>query len=654
MTTDHRSVGNGVYFMLLFGVALIIGGIALPILGLEDKVGVMAVLVMVVFGLLMSLLSIGLIIVAKLYVRTKASEAFVRTGKGGMVVIQDGGALVIPMIHEIMRVSLETMVLSVKREGGAGALITKDKLRADIEAQFYLCVKPKNDDIKAAARSLGSKMGNEQAVRTLVEDKLISALRNAASTRDLEELNSDRAAFTKSVEESIAIDLAHNGLTLETVTISRLDQTNTSTLNENNIFDAQGLRTIAEITQKAHTDRNKLESEGAQARAKQNVEMAQQILTYNQQQISAEAKQQSEITTFKVAQERISKENEIERDRAIAIAVQQKEQAIQVATQEKEQAVLVATQVKDKAVQIAVQDRERAVEVATREKLSAIAEAEQAKALKEAEKNNAEAERETAAQTIETVKVQAQAERQRNVEVTQAEAAAQKLKVAAEQAADAAAYKTQKEAEAQKTAASAQAEATRQNAEAAAAAQVAKAQAEATSTLAKANADAASTLAMAKAEADGKTAIMVATRAEAMIPVEVDAAQVTNEKARVDVKEREVAVLKQELEAREAHGSAAQEFELSKLRITQESMVRIESAKAMAEMHGKTEITVVSTAEDVAKMNTRYLQGFGLANGIGGFVAGSDDKVLEGAGEMASLMRALLQRLGAEPSKKVA
>lgn len=635
---DHKNVGGGVYAILAFGILLLLVGITLPLLDSQTKIGFGVVLTLVFFGLIMSLFATGLVVVAKLYVRTKASEAFVKTGKGGMVVIQNGGAIVIPMIHEITRVSLQTMMLPVKREGGAGALITKDKLRADVEAQFYVCVKPLDEDIQAAARSLGNKMGDDVSVRNLIEDKLTSALRNAASVRTLEELNSNREAFTKAVEECIKNDLAHNGLTLESVTISRLDQTDPKSLKEDNIFDAQGLRTIADITQRARTERNLLEKTGEQEREQQNVQTKRQLLGLQQQQVEAEQQQKAEIAGITAAQDRAAQEKGIERDRAIAIALQAKEQAVSVATQAKEQAVSVAMQEKDKAVQIAMQDKERAVSVATQEKLAATAEAEQAKAIKEAAKNTAEAEREQALQSIATVKAQAEADRQKKVDVTRAEGEAQKLKVAAEQAADAAAYRTQKEAEAQKTAAEAQAQATRMNAEAAAAAQVAKA-----------TADATSTLALAKAEADGKTAIVAATQAEAMILVNVDAASVAVIRSRVDVKAREVEVLQQELQARAEHGQAAQDFELAKLRITLDSSVRIESAKAYAAIHGKMETTIVSTAEDAAKMNQRYLQGLGLAKALGGFVAGTDDKLLEGAGDIASLLRALLQRLGTKP-----
>ncbi len=58
----------------------------------------------------------------------------------------------------------------------------------------------------------------------------------------------------------------------------------------------------------------------------------------------------------------------------------------------------------------------------------------------------------------------------------------------------------------------------------------------------------------------------------------------------------------------------------------------------------------VSTAEDAAKMNQRYLQGLGLANGFGGFVTGLDDKTLEGAGDIAALLRELVRRLGDKTS----
>ena len=189
-----------------------------------------------------------LLVVTRLYQKTKASESFVRTGAGGVQVIRDGGCIVIPFLHELVRVSLQTIKLEVVREN-EDALITLDKLRADIRAEFFVRVQPDRESILQASRSLGERMSSSGAVKELVEDKLVSALRTAAAGKTLEQLNSERDEFLAEVMKLVADDLRSNGLILETATISKLDQTDERFLKVENIFDAQGRRKIAEITQ---------------------------------------------------------------------------------------------------------------------------------------------------------------------------------------------------------------------------------------------------------------------------------------------------------------------------------------------------------------------------------------------------------------------
>ena len=52
-------------------------------------------------------------VVTKLYRKASANMAFVRTGAGGARVVKDGGTLVVPVIHHVIPVSLETMRLNV-------------------------------------------------------------------------------------------------------------------------------------------------------------------------------------------------------------------------------------------------------------------------------------------------------------------------------------------------------------------------------------------------------------------------------------------------------------------------------------------------------------------------------------------------------------
>ena len=56
----------------------------------------------------------------------------------------------------------------------------------------------------------------------LVQEKLVSALRTVAATKELVELHAKRDEFASAVQEIVTNDLASNGLTLESVTISAL------------------------------------------------------------------------------------------------------------------------------------------------------------------------------------------------------------------------------------------------------------------------------------------------------------------------------------------------------------------------------------------------------------------------------------------------
>ena len=82
------------------------------------------------------LLTIGLIF-AKLYVRATKELAFVRTGLGGEKVVKDGGAICLPVLHETIPVNMNTLRIEVEKTQ-KDALITRDRMRVDVKADFYL------------------------------------------------------------------------------------------------------------------------------------------------------------------------------------------------------------------------------------------------------------------------------------------------------------------------------------------------------------------------------------------------------------------------------------------------------------------------------------------------------------------------------------
>ena len=130
----------------------------------------------------------------RMYRRASKEIAFVRTGVGGEKVVMNGGALVFPIFHETMPVNMNTLVLSVIRRDGE-ALITLDRLRIDVKAEFYVRVKPDSEAIAMAAQTLGQRTMQPEMLKDLVEGKFVDALRSVAAGMTMNELHEQRADF---------------------------------------------------------------------------------------------------------------------------------------------------------------------------------------------------------------------------------------------------------------------------------------------------------------------------------------------------------------------------------------------------------------------------------------------------------------------------
>lgn len=332
----------------------------------------LAFVIFVIFVLFM-------VMMAKWYKRTASNEALVRTGKGGRKVVIDGGIFQIPILHRIQPISLETMKLTVSRVGKE-AFITADSLRVDIEAEFYIRVEAKEENILMASRTLGDKSLNPQTLKDLEEGKLIGALRSVSATQTLQDLHEQRQAFADAVQQTCMEDLESNGLTLESVSVTNLDQIDVQFLDsENNTFDAVGLMQITEVTEEQKRARNEVEKIAEVAIKEKDVEAQKQQYTLEQDQAIAEAEQKREIATHaaeqeaetakvKAEQEQLVQKAEIERDRAVEEAKIQSELAVERASIEK---------------QMDIERMEKEREMVEKDRLEATRELEMAQAEKE-------------------------------------------------------------------------------------------------------------------------------------------------------------------------------------------------------------------------------------------------------------------------------
>ena len=104
---------------------------------------------------LFSIIILG-IVFSRLYRKTTKELTFVRTGFGGEKVVVDGGALILPILHDYIDINMQSMKVTVARSK-SDSFITKDRMRVDITADFYIRVGEDRESISRAAQTLGKK-----------------------------------------------------------------------------------------------------------------------------------------------------------------------------------------------------------------------------------------------------------------------------------------------------------------------------------------------------------------------------------------------------------------------------------------------------------------------------------------------------------------
>ncbi|MBT9459778.1 MAG: flotillin family protein [Burkholderiaceae bacterium] len=349
---------------------------------------------------LLSLFTIG-IVFARLYKRSTKETAFVRTGLGGQKVIMDGGAIVLPVFHERVLVNMNTLKLEVMRRERE-SLITKDRMRVDVTAAFFVRVKQTAESVSTAAQTLGTRTLHPDALKALVEDKFVDSLRATAATMTIQELQDKRRDFVQAVQNAVAEDLEKNGLELESVSLTSLDQTDKQFFNPNNAFDAEGLTRLTEQTEARRKQRNDVEQETEmQVRAK-NLDAQRQKLTIEQDQEFATLAQQRQIETAraeqsaqiatqqaernleaeaaKIGAERQVGQKKIEAEREIKSAEIEKNLVVQTREIELERKTEMLRAEQRKQVEIARQDMQIAIATKSTEQSVADALADQARA----------------------------------------------------------------------------------------------------------------------------------------------------------------------------------------------------------------------------------------------------------------------------------
>ncbi|MBC5795802.1 flotillin family protein [Sphaerospermopsis sp. LEGE 00249] len=441
---------------------------------------------------LVILLLLSLFAYTRVYVVTPNNEAFVRTGglftKKKSVILY-GGCIVLPGFHQLTRVPLREMSIDVERTGKL-AVRTKDYLRADIRVTFYVCINASEEDVLTAAARLsqnGSRITPED-IKEALEKRADDAIRAAAKTKDLAEIDSDKLGFAQEVLNLVGTDLKKVGLTLNNIAISEILES--VTYDPDNFFDAQGVRLRTEIIQRSIQQKREVELATQVAIEQKELDAQKRSLQIAQEQESAKLAQKLQVEALKAQREReiqeakdreaamvrrtkILQEKSVEEEEIRKkLALQESQIEADIALEERNKQLKVAQALQKQEAEIADISRQQSVEsgklqaqvkIVESERLAKLAQEDVAIAIanKKRESFVAQAEQAKAEEAVKTASEIEKAERQKRLSIIIAEREAQERSISDRNVVEIDAFRRRRQAEIAQEAAELEAEAIR-------------------------------------------------------------------------------------------------------------------------------------------------------------------------------------------------
>ena len=275
-----------------------------------------------------------------------------------------------------------------------------------------------------------------ETLKELTEGKFVDALRTVAAEMTMEEMHEKRGEYVKRVRAVVAADLLQNGLELETVSLTQLDQTSMEFFDPSNAFDAEGLTRLTEQIERRKKLRNDIEQDTMIQIRNKNLDTERQALDIDRELEYARLAQERELEMQRagqradVARERASKEQEAERAQISA------REAVDRARIASERAVEEDRIARERDVQALEIERRKALELAEQQRSIAVAQQSKAQSEAQAAADQARALAVQAEEQVFTARETEMAERRKRIELIgaqqEAEREALRLTVAAQ------------------------------------------------------------------------------------------------------------------------------------------------------------------------------------------------------------------------------
>jgi uncharacterized membrane protein YqiK len=295
--------------------------------------------------------------VTRLYRKVPQSQALL-VSKTKTIDVTFTGALVVPVVHRAELMDIGVKVVDIEKAGNDG-LICRDNIRADIQVSFYVRVNPNADDVRKVAQLVGcANASSQEKLEELFAAKFAEALKTAGKQMDFVELYDKRDHFRSTVINVIGEDL--NGYVLDDVAIEYLEQTPMDRLDPSNVFDAEGIRKITEITSREKIQANSFRREAEKQIKQKDVETQQAVFEMDRQEKAAEFRAIREMATTKSREEAAASLVESEERLKAETSRLKTDEQLQVQTENLQREVMVATKNRERVIAVEEERIEKA------------------------------------------------------------------------------------------------------------------------------------------------------------------------------------------------------------------------------------------------------------------------------------------------------
>ncbi len=293
-----------------------------------------------------------LVMITRFYRKVDQGKALIINKVSKEPDVKFTGGLVLPIVHraEVMDISVKTIELERKGQEG---LICMDNIRADIKVTFFVKVNKTLEDVLKVASNIGcARASDQETLEVLFIAKFSEALKTVGKRLNFEQLYTQRDDFKDQIIEVIGKDLS--GYVLEDAAIDFLEQTPLSSMDAQNILDAQGIRKITELTTIQNISTNELKQTERMELGAQNLKADEAIYRFDQARADAEAKKAKEISIAQTREANEARRVEVDETKRTALAQQKAEEEVHIGEQNKLRAVEVAE--KARAREIGVEE----------------------------------------------------------------------------------------------------------------------------------------------------------------------------------------------------------------------------------------------------------------------------------------------------------